>query len=136
VNWIRHNAGVAALVIVCLSIAGGFHALNREGEQRTAAVRTEARARSRVDRARTAQLRWDKTAADHAACARQAASRIEVRRTFDDVFDSIARFASTERVGEVLRVVDAEKRTVSKALPTIDCEKIAPPPKGPRPRIP
>lgn len=126
----RHTAALFAVSYALLIVAVGL------AVQSSHAVGVEARQRSAVDRARTAQLKWDKAADDHATCLRSAKGREESRHTFYVAFDTIARFSSDADRAEVRRFVAAEKRAIALALPSLDCETIAPPPKGPRPRIP
>lgn len=129
--WVRtHALGLAAVSFVLLGSSVGLSAF--------ATYRTgiEAGQRSAVDSARTAQLKWDGKNEDHKGCLRQAASRSEARKTFFDIFDSIAATATERDRDQVTAFVAESKARVAANLPELDCAELAPKPKGPRPVIP
>lgn len=138
-GWLWRHAGQIALVVACVGIAGGIKANDDQSKARTTDVSNEARARSKVDRARTAQVDWDAATARHRECLGRADSRITSRKAWTVAVDLLSRPRpgdTPERRQQTLKTVELLNGLLDQALAPLHCEKIAPAPKGPRPRIP
>lgn len=140
-DWtVRHVAALFAISYSLLFVAVGLAVQSSHQANVTAtAVRVEARQRSAVDVARSAQVDWDAATSRHRECLSRADSRLVSRQAWAVAVGLLSQprpGESPERRAQTVETVRVLNRVLDEALAPLDCSRLAPKPKGPRPTIP
>lgn len=127
----KGNRKLACLALV-LVLLFGYLALDNRADNAK-----DKRGRQ-IDRQRSAQIDWDNATSRHAECLGRADSRAASRTAWDGVLDLLAVPDPTDTEAQRVQTaaaLEAIGAILDDALSPLDCDEVAPAPKGERPTV-